>query len=187
MNASSRDGLIHGIADLKQATKTAAKRPRSSNGDGVWHPDTAAGFAPRFSADRHVGTALRETFRQFAKSVSGNVAELGLSLNMWFVLRALWEADGLAQVELAARLDVSPAAIVGILNALEELGLVARKLSETDRRAYRVYLTPAGRGVRTRATARALQVDARALRGMSVAEVETLLGLMKRLRDNLAE
>ena len=153
----------------------------------VWHPDTGSGFTPRFSADLHVGTALRETFRLFAKSVSSNVASLGLTLNMWFILRALWESDGLAQVDLAARLDVSPAAIVGILNALEELGLVERRLSSKDRRAYRIFLTSSGRGVRTKATSLALQVDARALRGLSVAEVETLLALMNRLRVNLSE
>ena len=153
----------------------------------VGQPDTGAGFTPRFSADQLVGTALRETFRLFADSVSGKVSSLGLSLNMWFVLRALWESDGLAQVELASRLDVSPAAVVGILNALEGLGLVERRLSKTDRRAFRIFLTPSGRSVRTKATSLALQVDAKALRGMSIAEVETLLALLKRLRVNLSE
>jgi DNA-binding MarR family transcriptional regulator len=169
-------------------TRTAVARAGAQGGHAtVWHPDLGSDFAPTFSADQHVGTALRETFRQFAHSVSTNVSGLGLSLNMWFVLRALWESDGLTQVHLAQKLEVTPAAIVGIVNALEKLGLVLRKRSKTDGRAYCIFLTPSGRSVRTKATTQALQVDARALRGFSIGEVETLLLLLKRLRVNLSE
>ena len=165
----------------------ARRRKPKAFATGVWHPDLGTDFAPRFSADKHVGTALRETFRLFAQSVSDNVSGLGLSLNMWFVLRSLWEVDGLTQVDLAARLDVTPAAMVGILNSLEGLGLVVRKRSDTDGRAYRIFLTSTGRSVRTKATRQALQVDAKALRGFTISEVEELLVMMKRLRTNLAE
>ena len=153
----------------------------------VWHPDLGTDHTPVFSADRHVGTALRETYRAFAKSVNENLRPLNLSLNMWFVLRSLWECDGLAQVDLASRLEVTPAAIVGLVNSLEAAGLVVRSRSETDRRAFRVFLTPLGRKVRTKGSRQALQVDAKALRGFTVTEVETLLALMRRLRNNLSE
>jgi len=172
------------LSIIKAGTRRVRSRERVS---GDWRPHVGANFAPRFSADRHVGTALRETFRTFARSVAQNMSELGLSLNMWFVLRSLWDADGLTQVDLASRLEVSPAAMVGIVNALHKLGFVARKRSKTDRRAYCIHLTPSGRALRTKATARALQVDAKALRGLKVSEVETLLALMNRLRANLAE
>jgi DNA-binding MarR family transcriptional regulator len=153
----------------------------------VWHPDLAAETAPRFSAEQHVGTALRETFRAFARSLSHNLSGFDLTLNMWFVLRALWERDDLAQVDLARRLEVTPAAIVGLVNSLEKLGLVERQRSPTDGRSFRVHLTPKGNDLRVKATAQALQVDAKALRGLSVADVETLLRLMSRLRSNLAD
>ena len=164
----------------KRAAASVPKEP------AVWHPDLASDFVPRFSADQHVGTALRETFRCFAKALSVQMEPFGLSLNMWFVLRALWETDGMSQVDLARRLEVTPAAMVGIVNALQDLGLVARRPSQTDRRAVRVHLTPNGEGLRARATGQALQVDARALRGLSPAEVETMLKLMAKLRGNLA-
>ena len=134
----------------------------------------------------HVGTALRETFRSFAGSLSSDLAPFHLTLNMWFVLRALWETDGLTQVELARRLDVTPAAVVGLVNALVDTGLVSRERSPKDGRAFHVRLSTEGKNLRTPATARALQVDAKALRGLSVGEVETLLTLLTRLRRNLA-
>jgi DNA-binding MarR family transcriptional regulator len=172
---------------LRKPKAGTARKGAQEGSSRVWHPDLGSNFAPDFSADQHVGTALRETFRQFAHSVSSNVSGLGLSLNMWFVLRSLWEVDGLTQVNLAQRLDVTPAAIVGIVNALEKLGLIVRKRSKTDGRAYCIFLTASGRSVRTKATAQALQVDAKALRGFSIGEVENLLLLLKRLRINLSK
>jgi DNA-binding MarR family transcriptional regulator len=167
--------------------RPAVQRKISREPPTVWHPDLGQDYTPRFSAEQHVGTGLRETFRLFAHSVASNVAGLGLTLNMWFVLRSLWEEDGRTQVGLAQKLEVTPAAMVGIVNALEGLGLVIRKRSDTDGRAYRIFLTAEGRSVRTKATRQALQVDARALRGFSLEEVETLLLYLKRLRTNLAE
>jgi DNA-binding MarR family transcriptional regulator len=153
-----------------------------------WTPaDLGTGFTPEFSAEQHVGTALRETFGAFAGAVSDNMRELGLSLNMWFILRALWELDGRTQVDLATKLRLTPAAIVGLVNGLQDAGLVIRERSQTDGRAYCVYLTALGRRVRTKATRLALQVDAKALRGFSVKEIVTLLDMLQRLRSNLAE
>lgn len=152
----------------------------------AWHPD-ASDFTPAFSADRHIGTALRETYRSFARALSQNLAPLGLTLSMWFALRSLWEADGLSQAELGRRTELNPAAIVAVLNALEAAGLAARRRTRKDRRIYNVFLTTAGRRLRTKATALALQVDARAMRGVSHDEIEQVLGILKRLRGNLAD
>ncbi len=169
------------------ARNTKALRS-DAKGRAAWTPDDlATGFTPEFSADQHVGTALRETFGAFAGAVADNMRELDLSLNMWFILRALWEADGRTQVDLAAKLRLTPAAIVGLVNGLQDAGLVVRERSETDGRAYCVYLTALGRRVRTKATRLALQVDAKALRGFSVTEIVTLLNLLQRLRSNLSE
>jgi DNA-binding MarR family transcriptional regulator len=152
----------------------------------AWHPDTAEGFTPVFSADRHIGTALRETYRAFARALSQNLAPLGLTLSMWFALRSLWEVDGLSQAELGRRVELNPAAVVAVLKALEAAGLVARRRTRKDRRIYNVFLTAAGRKLRTRATALALQVDARAMRGVTHDEIEQALATLKRLRSNLA-
>ncbi len=168
----------------KSSHKHAAATPRAET--TVWHSDFGSDVIPRFSADQHVGTALRETFRCFAKALSAKIEPFGLTLNMWFVLRALWENDGLSQFELAKRLEVTPAAMVGLVNSLHDLGLVIRCPSPTDRRAVRVHLTSQGRALRGRATGQALQVDARALRGLSPVEVEMMLKLMAILRKNLA-
>jgi DNA-binding MarR family transcriptional regulator len=176
---SALSSRVHSLAD-----------PDRDNGRrqtlNAWHPDSSD-FTPAFSADRHIGTALRETYRSFARALSQNLAPLGLTLSMWFALRSLWEADGLSQAELGRRTELNPAAVVAVLNALESAGLVARRRTRKDRRIYNVFLTTAGRRLRTKATALALQVDARAMRGVSHDEIEQVLGILKRLRGNLAD
>ena len=144
-------------------------------------------FTPVFSADRHIGTALRETYRAFARALTQNLAPLGLTLSMWFALRSLWEADGLSQAELGRRVELNPAAVVAVVNALQVARLVKRRRTRKDRRVYNVFLTAAGRKLRTRATALALQVDARAMRGTKHDEIEQVLALLKRLRSNLID
>jgi DNA-binding MarR family transcriptional regulator len=106
---------------------------------------------------------------------------------MWFALRSLWERDGLSQADLGRRIELNPAAVVAVLNALEAAGLVERRRTRKDRRVYNVFLTAAGRKLRTRATALALQVDARAMRGVKHEEIEQVLAMLKRLRSNLAD
>ncbi|MBC3193734.1 MarR family transcriptional regulator [Pseudonocardia sp. C8] len=76
----------------------------------------------------------------------GQVGRLGLPLTAVAVLDVLDRADGLVQRELAARVQVGPTTLTPVLDALEERGLVARRVDPGDRRIRRVTITGAGRG-----------------------------------------
>jgi len=167
--------------DIARTRRSAGGKVTSARSGPAW------GHTPVFSADRHIGTALRETYRAFARTLTQNLAPLGMTLSMWFALRSLWEADGLSQAELGRRIELNPAAVVAVVNALQVAGLVKRRRTRKDRRVYNVFLTAAGRKLRTRATALALQVDARAMRGTKHEEIEQVLEILKRLRSNLTD
>ena len=142
--------------------------------------------APSCSADLHIGTALRETFRSFARALAVNEAALGLSIGMWFALRALWEEDGITQAALGKRIDMLPATVVSVVNSLEKAALVERRKSAIDRRIHCLHLTPAGRKLRKRATAKAFEVDARALANVELKDIQTVLRVLAQLRKNLS-
>jgi len=55
------------------------------------------------------------------------------------------QPNGLSQVELGRLLIMHRSNVTGLVDRLEKRGLVARREDATDRRAYRVVLTPAGR------------------------------------------
>ncbi len=75
--------------------------------------------------------------------------------------------------------------MVSVVNSLEKAQLVERRRATSDRRIFALYLTPKGRSLRKEATRRALQVDARALRGVSAEQIMMVLDVLSKLRRNL--
>jgi DNA-binding MarR family transcriptional regulator len=70
---------------------------------------------------------------------------LGLKATHAGILRVIKQADGLSQQALGEKLGIFPSRLVAVLDELEQLGLVERRDSPTDRRSYALYLTQAGR------------------------------------------
>jgi DNA-binding MarR family transcriptional regulator len=69
---------------------------------------------------------------------------LGITRSQWWVLAFLSRRDGMTQTALAADLDLTKVAIGGLINRLEESGLIDRRGDASDGRARRVYLTRSG-------------------------------------------
>lgn len=72
------------------------------------------------------------------------IGALGLKPTEARVLREIAAADGLSQQALGERLAVYPSRLVGLIDALEKLGLVERRDRPGDRRSYALCLTDAG-------------------------------------------
>ncbi|MFC3302314.1 MarR family winged helix-turn-helix transcriptional regulator [Parvularcula lutaonensis] len=72
------------------------------------------------------------------------------------------------------------------LGRLEDAGYVTRRVSDHDRRGRVVSLTDEGRRVIEEALSRRYQGVARALQGISHAEVATLDGLLREIVERLA-
>ncbi|MBI2929247.1 MAG: MarR family transcriptional regulator [Verrucomicrobia bacterium] len=83
--------------------------------------------------------ALWNASRQF-------FAQWDLGPSQFNVLNLLaTQAEGLTQVELSRQLIMHRSNLTGLVDRLEKRGLLSRRDHATDRRAYRVVLTPAGR------------------------------------------
>jgi DNA-binding MarR family transcriptional regulator len=101
------------------------------------------------------------------------------------LLMALHEADGVAQSELAARMEVTPATITNAVKRMEKAGLVVRRRDSEDERVSRVYLTDAGRGIFADLEAIAKQVDETTFAGFTDEERLVMRGFLNRVHDNL--
>src|SRR3954447_16137498 len=67
---------------------------------------------------------------------------------MHFGLLSILDAEGpISQLELGQMLGVDPSTMVARMDALEKGGLVERRRSDEDRRAYEISLTAEGRKV----------------------------------------
>lgn len=91
-------------------------------------------------------------------------------------------ADGLTMGELSRRMMVSGGNVTVIVDQLEREALVQRKTASTDRRSYRVCLTPAGRKTFTTMATAHEQWVVNLFSGLSDkqhAQLNTLLGHLK--------
>ena len=77
--------------------------------------------------------------------VGTRLKSIGLSIPQFDVLSTLTEQEGLSQRALADRLYVTKGNVSGLLDRLEQAGLVERRDTPGDRRSHGVYLTEKGR------------------------------------------
>jgi DNA-binding MarR family transcriptional regulator len=108
-----------------------------------------------------------------------------VTLGQYFVLRELWEHEGLTQRELSGRVSIQEPSTVAALDALEKRGLVVRVRSTSDRRKIHVHLTPQGRALRRELLGYAERIINRATENFTQDEILTLRRLLQNLKANL--
>ena len=73
----------------------------------------------------------------------------GLTPFHWIVLCCLWEEDGLATCSIGERLQQVGGTLTGVLDRMEERGLIRRERDTRDRRIWRIWLSHAGKQLET--------------------------------------
>ncbi|MEW1640391.1 MarR family transcriptional regulator [Streptomyces sp. NPDC093801] len=115
--------------------------------------------------------------------VAEAIAAEGLKLMHHAVLAATAEYGPVAQAELGRRLAVDPKDMVGILNHLQEAGLVRRTPDPADRRKNAVTVTPQGEAVLARCAALAEAANEQLLAPLTAEEQALLMGLLRRVHE----
>lgn len=131
-----------------------------------------------------IGYLLRDTARRILSDLTARLEPHGITLPQYYVLRELWQEEGLTQREIANRVGVLEPTMVATIDALERAGMIVRQRSTTDRRKTHVKLTAAGRRLRDTLHGYAAGVLEHALTGISDAEVAELRRLLQRVKAN---
>ena len=105
----------------------------------------------------------------------------GLSSYDYAILSLLNEESCETQGMIADALGLDRSHLVGVLDELEEQGLVQRRRDQNDRRRQLVRLTPAGKEALKRLRTIAKRVDDEFFEPLDAAERETLKELLARL------
>jgi MarR family transcriptional regulator, organic hydroperoxide resistance regulator len=135
---------------------------------------------------RGIGGSIRRLHRAFTQEMHASLAEYGLTVSQWRHLRMLWDGDGIAQVELAARVGIEKAASTAVLDNLERRKLIRRSRSAEDRRRSNLYLTKKGLQLLDAVLPNVIHINRMSLRGFSEAEVRTFEKMIARISENLA-
>jgi len=103
------------------------------------------------------------------------------------VLSTLAIHDGIHQLDLVRQTHLRPPTVSVILRKMEEEGLVERRSDPDDLRAVRVYLSEKGRALDRENIERIKRLDAIALRDLSEQEIDVLMALLPKIRNNLLQ
>jgi len=127
-----------------------------------------------------------ETARLIRREANKRAAILGATKAQWRVLvRLSRTGDGVRQIELAEGLDVEPITLCRMIDRLAEAGLVERRRDETDRRAWRIFLTREAAPVIAKLERMGVGFNADILAGISEADRAAARRVLDRIRENL--
>jgi MarR family transcriptional regulator for hemolysin len=98
---------------------------------------------PQFPVSREIAVSVVDVARLLKTYADQRARQFGISRAQWTVLMRLDRFEGLKQSELAEVLDLQPISLTRLLDRLAENGLIERRPDPHDRRANRLYLTPA--------------------------------------------
>lgn len=135
-----------------------------------------------------LGPMLGQCAHLARERMDARMSRFGMTPSQTHVLLYLRRQGGqVSQGELTAHMRVKPSTVNGILDRLEEKGLVERTVSGTDARQRLVTLTSSG--VERESQTKQCFQDAEALiaRGMTTEETETLRRLLELVIHNLEE
>jgi len=132
-------------------------------------------------AVQHRSSALIDHLARFTRARAESALDRqGLRPRALVALTLLRDHGSFSQQGLATALQIDKTNLVGLLNDLENGGLVARRRSPEDRRRHVVEITPAGEAKLADAEAALAAVEDDLLRGLSEDERETLYQLLQR-------
>lgn len=163
---------------MVRTTKASTKRPTAKRSNGV--------RLDHYTSTREsIGFVVREVWRLFARCLQPRIAREGVTIGMWFVLRMLWDEDGMTQRELGERVGINGPTMVTALNSMERAGLVKRVHNQADRRKINVFLTKRGRKLKSTLWPMAAEVLALGLSGLTRSQVQSLNKMLAQVRLNL--
>ncbi|MBD3658467.1 MULTISPECIES: MarR family transcriptional regulator [Marinobacter] len=129
--------------------------------------------------------AVARVTRRWRKLLDERLKDMGVTQARWTTMVYLQEGgEGLTQRELAGLMAIENPTLVRLLDSLEEQNLIERRPCQHDRRARRLFLTPSGESFMDDLNARAAQLRAEMLDGVTDDEIECALRVFRRIMEN---
>ena len=110
-----------------------------------------------------------------------NLAQFDITPIQYGVLGCIWEFDMHNPKDIAAHLGVENSTISGILERMENKGLIRRMIDSTDRRFIHIELTEVSRNLEVPVRTVVAEVDRVVLKQFDEKEIEILKNMLRRI------
>ena len=132
-----------------------------------------------------IGLIIADLARLMKRRFYDTLGENQLTMAQSRALIFVSQNEGVRRVDLAELLEVKPITLARLLDQLTEAGLVERRQDLSDRRAFRIHLTPQAQPYLDEIRAVGERVRSRALRGLSQRDAEAATKTLLQIRENL--
>jgi len=124
--------------------------------------------------DRRLVFLLNVAQRRLQRWVAAQTQDSGVTASQSGLLFVLGQRDGVLMGEAGAALDLGPSGISGLVDRMIAAKLIQRRPDPEDGRAWRLWLTPAGRAALAETKAGLSEINARLTEGFTDAELDVV-------------
>lgn len=128
---------------------------------------------------------LAECLQGFERYSGESVRQYGLTHAQFDIIATLGNTSGMSYKELGERTLITKGTLTGVIERLEQKGLVLRERSLEDKRSYFVRLTDRGDAVFRDVFPKVVAHGKQLFDGFSDAEFDEVDGALKKLRERI--
>lgn len=136
-----------------------------------------------------LGIKIKLINEKIKQHLNDRLKENNLTLSQFMVLKYLKQHDNekVSQKELAQAVQVTHPTMIGLIDRLEEKGMVSRQVDGNDRRYRYIRLTDMGRQYLNQSKQDAEAMDSALVRNFTQEEVAVLKSLLDKVYENISE
>lgn len=124
---------------------------------------------------------LTKAQRQVNQLFKEELASFGVTPGQYAVLKCLWDENAQTAKKISERLYLDSSTITGVLDRMEQKGLIEKHSDPKDRRALQVILTEAGRNLEIPVSQAIVDANRKALHVMDAVKGEELKHLLEQV------
>ena len=136
--------------------------------------------------EENLGSIMAQVSRLMRRDFDAKARTIGVTRPQWQVLTLLNLHQGINQGGLAEMLEVEPITMGRMIDRLQDANLVERRADPADRRAWRLFLTTKAQDMLEQLRPMANETFDAALEGITAAQRDQIVALMRKIRDNLS-
>lgn len=137
-------------------------------------------------APHSTGYRIKLLSQLLYRKFSDRLEPFGLTPFHWLVLCCLWQKDGIPTSSIGEQLQQVGGTLTGVLDRMEERGLVRRERDRQDRRICRIWLTDTGRELEDVLPQLVADLHAETWEGVSPQDREQFSHVLDRAIANLS-